>query len=268
MGKKEMLLPLLVERKAELEEAITKADDILKCQVEGCLEVNRHNDHYRYYVKPFDETAKGRAKRKYIKDIGVAEAIANFDYAKRIHRDASNELKRISALIEMYSKSTADERFRELHPGRKLLVKPILIDDEQYADIWESATYKNHNSYPIISPIQTENNEIVRSKSEKIIADKLKISGIPYVYEKPLYIGKIIKYPDFTVLNKRTRKEYYWEHMGLIDDVEYLKNAIEKMTMYLKNGIIPGKNLIITYETSRHPLSVRSIETFINEYLV
>ncbi len=97
----------------------------------------------------------------------------------------------------MYSKSTADERFRELHPGRKLLVKPILIDDEQYADIWESATYKNHNSYPIISPIQTENNEIVRSKSEKIIADKLKISGIPYVYEKPLYIGKIIKYPDF-----------------------------------------------------------------------
>ena len=49
---------------------------------------------------------------------------------------------------------------------------------------------------------------------------------------------------------------------------EELKNAIEKMTMYLKNGIIPGKNLIITYETSRHPLSVRSIETFINEYLV
>ena len=35
-----------------------------------------------------------------------------------------------------------------------------------------------------------------------------------------------------------------------------------------ENGIIPGKNLIITYETSRHPLSVRSIETFINEYLV
>ena len=67
MGKKEMILPLLVERKAELEEAIAKADDILKCQVEGCLEVNRHNDHYRYYVKPFDETAKGRAKRKYIK---------------------------------------------------------------------------------------------------------------------------------------------------------------------------------------------------------
>ena len=42
MGKKEMILPLLVERKAELEEAIAKADDILKCQVEGCLEVNRH----------------------------------------------------------------------------------------------------------------------------------------------------------------------------------------------------------------------------------
>ena len=80
MGKKEMILPLLVERKAELEEAIAKADDILKCQVEGCLEVNRHNDHYRYYVKPFDETAKGDYDFGSLDDGTDPDTVAKEDY--------------------------------------------------------------------------------------------------------------------------------------------------------------------------------------------
>ncbi|MFQ6929598.1 MAG: hypothetical protein ACLRR3_00115 [Eubacterium sp.] len=29
--------------------------------------------------------------------------------------------------------------------------------------------------------------------------------------------------PDFTVLNKRTRHEYVWEHFGMMDDSIYVK---------------------------------------------
>lgn len=72
--------------------------------------------------------------------------------------------------------------------------------------------------------------------------------GIPYKYEKPLYLkGYGIVYPDFTFLSKRTRKEIYWEHEGRMDDSEYAKTAIKKIKTYEDNGIYLGENLILTF---------------------
>ena len=169
-----------------------------------------------------------------------------------------------------------DELYPKLHPGRQLLVEPILIDDEKFAEIWivkaekqkQEIFQKYPNTFQIQNPIQTENQEIVRSKSEKIIADKLKLLGIPYIYEKPLQLGKIVKYPDFTALNKRTRKEYYWEHMGLMDQPDYFKNVLAKLKIYMQNGIWVGKNLILTYVSMEHPLDVSMVEQMIFEYLL
>lgn len=268
MSQKESILLLLIQRKSELEKAIKQANQILKTPIEGYLEVNRQNNHYRYYLKPFTVSTNKTRTRTYIKDINIAKSIANHDYAKQVLKSSTQELKQILSLIATYSHTTADDCYQSLHPGRKLLVSPILIDDEQYANQWLSDIPITQNSYPVVAPILTENNEIVRSKSEKIIADKLKLKGIPYKYENPLHLGSATKYPDFTVLNKRTRKEYYWEHMGMIDNADYLKKAITKIETYYENEIILGKNLIITYETSCQPLSVKVIESLINEYLL
>lgn len=268
MGQKEIILPELVERKRELEKTIKKAEQILSKKADGYLQVNRHDGHYRYYMKEDQEAGQENRKRKYIKDINIAKAIANRDYAKQIIKSASHELKQVDTLIKTYSQTTADECYKRLHPGRQILVTPLIADDEQYAKSWLAIPAQERNSYPAASSILTENNEMVRSKSEKIIADKLKLSGIPYVYEKPLKLGTITKYPDFTALNKRTRKEYYWEHMGMMDSPDYFKEAMEKIELYQRYGIVPGKNLIITYETDRQPLSVKSVEIFIKEYLL
>ena len=49
--------------------------------------------------------------------------------------------------------------------------------------------------------IYTERGERVRSKSEKIIADKLFLQNIPYHYERPIYLkGFGMVYPDFCCL--------------------------------------------------------------------
>jgi hypothetical protein len=45
---------------------------------------------------------------------------------------------------------------------------------------------------------RTSRREMVRSKSEVIIADRLAAHGIDYTYEQPLTIGNVTKYPDFT----------------------------------------------------------------------
>ncbi|SFH72967.1 hypothetical protein SAMN04487830_106120 [Pseudobutyrivibrio sp. OR37] len=62
---------------------------------------------------------------------------------------------------------------------------------------------------------------MVRSKSEKIIADALEKYNVPYQYEPMLELGYNTIYPDFVVLNLRTRKTVYWEHLGLVSDIEY-----------------------------------------------
>ena len=282
----------LNDRKKELEKTICKATKILKRPVQGHLEVNKRGNHYRYYLKMPDistgkdisagkdtsagkEIAEGKdisadkkAVRKYIRDLDMAKALADRDYAIHVLKSANSELKQINALLSIYKNATVEDCFINLNPGRKLLVTPILMDDDQYADDWLSSRSMIKNTYPIQSSILTENGETVRSKSEKIIADKLRLSGVPYKYEEPLILENMMKFPDFTVLNKKTRKVYYWEHMGMMDNYEYFMSAMEKMEIYLRNNIILGKDLIVTYETTNQPVSIHMIETIIKEYLL
>lgn len=92
--------------------------------------------------------------------------------------------------------------------------------------------------------------------------------GIPYVYEVPLYLeGYGYIKPDFVVLNKKNRREYYWEHLGMMDNKEYCEKAIKKIETFEKNGIFPGENLILTYETYEQPLNIKVVEKLISEYL-
>lgn len=268
MSQKTLFTPLLNLRKTELEKAISKAEQILKHPLQGCLEVNKKDNHFRYYIKSSNVSAKEKSTRKYIKDIDIAKALANRDYAKQVLKSATKELNQINTLIAIYGNTTADDCYHNLHPGRKLLVSPLLIDDEQYAKLWLSSRNPMQNTHPKKTPILTENNETVRSKSEKIIADKLYLSGIPYKYEEPLILEDTVKFPDFTVLNKNNRKTYYWEHLGMIDHPDYFKNMLTKVEIYFRNNIIPGKNLIITYETTNQPLSVNIINSLIEEYLL
>ena len=114
----------------------------------------------------------------------------------------------------------------------------------------------------------TSRGERVRSKSEWIIAELLEKEGIPYRYEYPVYLrgfGKV--YPDFTVLNVRTRREIYWEHMGMMDNPVYAEKAVNKIHTYEQNGMFQGEDLLVTYETSKNPLNQKVIMRMIQRYL-
>lgn len=304
MSQKDILLSNLILRKEELEEAVKKAKSQIEPSVSGNIEVNRNRNHYRYYYKAGDEekniSGKGnqgyqehnnkqdgreseagkklyfRPKRKYLSDLKFVSIIVRNNYAKIMLQKGMRELKQIDALIKTYNTIAVDDIYKNLHPGRQVLIEPIMLDDDKYAEEWLanaeiqrlSNLEKKQNTYPNQFPILTENQEVVRSKSEKIIADKLKLMRIPYVYEQPLHLGNTTKYPDFTVLNKITRRVFYWEHMGLLDQEDYCENALSKLAVYSKNGIWPGKNLIVTYETKHYPLDVKQIERIIEEYLM
>ena len=101
----------------------------------------------------------------------------------------------------------------------------------------------------------------MKSKSEKIIADKLFLMNVPYVYEVPLKLkGYGYVRPDFKVLNLKERKVFYWEHFGMMDKSEYVKNASDKISLYMKYGIYPNDKLLVSYETQKQPLSTEQIQ--------
>lgn len=146
----------------------------------------------------------------------------------------------------------------------KTYINPIDVSDEDYIAAWQSQKYERKPIDENQTVWQTNRGEFVRSKSELTIANLLDKNGIPYKYECPFVLsnGKTI-YPDFTLLNMNNRKEIYWEHRGMMDDMEYARHAVIRLKNLAKEGVTIGDNLIITEECTGWPLGTDEIERII-----
>jgi ATP-dependent exoDNAse (exonuclease V) alpha subunit len=123
----------------------------------------------------------------------------------------------------------------------------------------------------------TENGELVRSKSEWIIADKLRAAGIKYQYEQPLILDGVERYPDFTIRDEDAGTVWYWEHNGMLSNDEYRKRWERKEAAYRQEGILPpsssstsdGRNgtLLVTEEVEGAGLDLNAIIANINMIL-
>ena len=81
--------------------------------------------------------------------------------------------------------------------------------------------------------------DMVRSKSEVIIADHLANNGIEYEYERSLTIAGITKYPDFTIEDMESGLTIYWEHCGMLHVPSYKSRWDQKLEWYRTHGILP-----------------------------
>lgn len=120
----------------------------------------------------------------------------------------------------------------------------------------------------------TENGDLVQSKSEWIIADKLKAAGIKYQYEQPLMLGGVERLPDFTIRDDDANTVWYWEHNGMLSNDTYKKRWERKKKAYREAGILPleeggGQNgtLLVTEEREGVGLDLNAITANINAIL-
>lgn len=84
---------------------------------------------------------------------------------------------------------------------------------------------------------RTARGELVRSKSEVIVADTLHRLGIDYDYERRLENPNDtddFRLPDFTIYH--SGKEYYWEHLGMLSNPEYAERWQKKRQWYKDCG--------------------------------
>ena len=110
---------------------------------------------------------------------------------------------------------------------------------------------------------KTVRGELVRSKSEVIIANALYYNHLDYEYEPVLKVEDKIKRPDFKIEDYDTGEVWYWEHCGMMSDPYYKKRWEEKLQFYKKNGIVEGKNLIVTYDDENGGLDSDIIQKII-----
>lgn len=122
---------------------------------------------------------------------------------------------------------------------------------------------------------RTGNGLAVRSKSELLIAEALENKNVPFRYEKPLQRGGKTYFPDFTISDERTGRTVYWEHLGMLDDENYVRSWNRKLSWYRANGILPyeeNKNgnavLVTTQDSPQSGLDMAEVRRLIEEVCV
>jgi len=253
----------------------------------------------------FFSYSKKTGKQKYIRkaDKERLTSLATRYYESKLKVAAQKEKKQIDRCLETLSRepeATDITKVSEKIPEEiKKNVMLSELTDEGYARKWQLGNkvvrkYRSHKEDDY-HKFKTLRGDYVGSKSELIIADRLFVRGIPYHYEiaftpeaevdasRPVYdqFGFIAGYevigfspfdqdtlhPDFYVLNKRTRKAYFWEHLGKMDDPEYCLRNFNRFMRILDAGYVIGEDLIVTHEDKKHPLMTESIDGIIERYL-
>lgn len=124
---------------------------------------------------------------------------------------------------------------------------------------WANEPYEHNPLYPEQLIHNSASGCVVRSKSESMIDMALYVRKIPFRYECILTLGETVFYPDFTIRHPKTGEVYYWEHFGLMDNLNYSQKVYNKLQHYAVYGIIPSIQLITTYETKERPLTIEKI---------
>ena len=262
----EKIRKMLEARKQNLLHIKNEKEKALSNVPQGNLRICNNKGRIQYYYRTNPKDFNGVYLREQDKEL--AKQLAQKDYDQKVLTEVEKELTATERYLKATKSLELKQIYETLHQERQKLVTPIWLPDNEFIKVWEKTEYKGKEFVEGSLEFYTEKNERVRSKSEVLIADLLNREKIPYKYEVPLYLrGVGITYPDFTILNTENRQEVYWEHLGMMDDPNYVDMAIKKINTYEQNDILLGKNLILTYETKKNPLNSKTIKLIIQHYL-
>ena len=259
--------PLLKQLK-ELEDVIAKLEKSSKKHGKlpnGRLYVKGSHGYPQYY---FQDNLTSEKRYLHASDSKLIKQLVQAEYEEK----ALDHLRKMKALLyrflHSYNVNSIYALYDSLCPGRRSLVNPVLPDNDSYVQTWLEQHPGGQNPYPETGKYLTERGELVRSKSEKILADLFYKTNIPYQYEPLLELNNFQTiYPDFILLNVNKRKTTYWAHFGLLDDIDYAQKAFKKLELYEQNGILLGKDLIISLESSEKTLNMHDAKNKIDTFL-
>lgn len=213
-----------------------------------------------------------------------AEAALELAYALTIHKAQGSEFKKVILILNEPCNLISKELLYTAIT-RQTMRLVILYNDEAYhlrnyttsacseiarrfTNLFEEPEIVavNDRYYEANLIHKTIRGEMVRSKSEVIIANRLYDNQIEYAYEKEVWLGGVRKIPDFTMDDPESGELIYWEHCGMMSDPKYRKKWEEKKRFYEKHGIVEGENLIVSYDDENGGVDSQLIQSYIDRY--
>lgn len=230
-----------------------------------CKNKSKDKTYYKWYVRD------NRNCRRYLrrKERELAKKLAHKSLIQAHLKDINCELKALDAYLDKHCESsflkklTVSPGIGELIASGEIL-PPSGLKEE--LEKWANEAYEMNPKFSKERNIQTEQGIKVRSKSEAIILMILTMYHIPFRYECRLDIGSRTFYPDFTIRHPLTGEFFYWEHCGMMDKPMYRSDYMNKMHVYINNGILPDHNLILTYESEEYPLDIAIVMDKVREF--
>ena len=221
-----------------------------------------------------------------------SNAVLELAYALTVHKSQGSQFGTVILVLPnpcrllsrelLYTALTRQkDRIVILHQGPRTELRKYSSDDRS-----ETAR-RLTNLFVAPSPVEingrlfedylihrTARGEMVRSKSEVIIADHLANNDVEYGYEQPLTIKGITKYPDFTIEDMESGLMFYWEHCGMLHVPSYRHRWEQKLGWYRAHSILPweegsGENgtLIITRDEADGSIDSEKIAALITDVL-
>lgn len=248
---------VLLKRQEQLKGVLRKLESVMTNLPEGRLRISDRRCGTPQYFH-VDKTEDGRDAYLTEKDFKLVKALANKAYLVKLERECREELAAIEKALLILRKGDPEGVYAGLHPARRALVKPLMLTDDEFVRRWEAYEYEESDFRPEEKKFSTKKGDLVRSKSEAMIADMYYDLGIPYKYECPLTMKSgTTYYVDFACLRISDRTVLYHEHFGKMDDPGYVRRNMKKIDEYMKNGIFDGKNLILTMESESYPINMK-----------
>ena len=92
------------------------------------------------------------------------------------------------------------------------------------------------------------------------------------MYEKRIILydeegNSYVVYPDFILCDNENSPDVtwiYWEHLGLLDMEDYRERTMLKLKLFPQNGIIPGRNLILTTDGMNQSIDLMAIQNVLD----
>ena len=258
---------MLYERARKEYETLTEQICSLKSQLEtyppGKLICCNHKTYTKWY-------RKDKGQKEYIPKSNrqLAQQLAQKNYLTALLQDLENERNALTLYLNHHPNEMQSDSLLAKHPEYQELIPQDHTPLSKELSDWMANPYTSNTSHPESLNHKGIANTFLRSKSEVLIDMTLRKYHIPFRYECALELDNTTIFPDFTIRHPHTGEYYYWEHFGLMDNHTYTENAVSKLRLYTSNGIIPGNNLITTYETRNNPLTIQTIEKTIEFYFL
>ena len=264
MEKEIILMEISIQKKL-----LKDSQEILSKSPKGSLFIRERGRGTAYYQVFKERTASGwkTVHKNISNNTGYIKALTDKKVAeKRIVKCKSN-LKLLNLLLNEYESCCYNAILQQLPDKYRIVEK---MHREYLLEKWKNAPFNQCPKDPERHIHETQSGELVRSKSEVIIANALYSYGIPFHYEEqfpyPDAYGRYY-YPDFVIMLPDGRI-LYWEHLGLLSKLSYCQHNAEKLYHYQTNDVHIGKNLIITQDDSKGSCNSAFICKIIEEYIL